>query len=314
MFDYNKINDILDEYCNGASANELIYIQDIVNIVLNNSKDFHSAKMKDSIEVYQSLKMVYKFLNSLDKNYATYFQKAIEDKRLILDYDLYCGCSYFDVEKGKLMCIPISHTISDSFVMSHELMHDMNLKPYKLNLTRHLFTESISILAELLYYDYLVENNLYVHDAKAYIQQVFWHAHRKSMKNDFEIQLMLNYINNGFVNDCTIKNLTTMDREYNYQIAYSLSDMINDGDIGIDCDQRYSIGIIFASYMYDCINNNKGKVGEFLALNELMHDISFNELMYYLDLETERFNNFVLTKESKNILKQSYQKVIKKIG
>ena len=210
------------------------------------------------------------------------------------------------------MLIPINHNIHDSSTMVHELMHNLNMRPDYLSITRFLFTESISILGEMLYASYLIENNLYIHDIKVNLKDLFWSASRISMKNDFDIQLMLEYLNDGYVNDKTIKNLR-LNREYNYQIDYSLSEL-ETSNFGFDMDQRYSIGILFACYMYERIKNNKKNIVELFEINEMINDISFKELMAYLGLETEKKDEFLLTNDSLDILEKSYKKVLKSIG
>lgn len=314
MFDYNVINDMLSEELMNAKPRQLLYIQRIVDVVLSNYKSLTATRFKNNFEAYQSLKLVYKFLNELNPKYADIFKNAIDNGRLKLEYDLYSGCSYYDELDGKIMLIPINHDIHDSSTMVHELMHDINLNPNKLSATRFLFTESISILGEMLYHDFLVDNNLFVHDAKANLKETFWFATRISKKTDFEIQLMLNYLNDGFINDGTIKNLTTYDDEYNFQVNYSLNEIIDDNTFGFYDDQKYVIGILFACYMYNRIKTDKNKINDLFTINEIMNDVSFRELMYFLDLESHKSDEFLLTSDSIEKLNKSYQKVLKNIG
>ncbi len=315
MFDYNIINDMLNNEVVNFKPHELLYIQRIVDVVLKNDKNLIATKFKNHIEAYQSLKLVYKFLEELNPKYADIFKKATDKGRLKLDYDVdETGGSYYDEDEGKIMYVPINHNIHDSSTMVHELMHDINLEPDKLSATRFLFTEATSILGEMLYHDYLVEHNLYVHDARANLKETFWFASRRTKKTDFEIQLILNYLNEGFVNDGTIKSLTKYDNEYNFQVNYSLSEIVDEQNFGFYNDQKYVIGILFASYMYNRIKTDNKKIHELYAINEIMNDISFGELMLFLDLESHRHDEYLLTSESLEKLNKSYQKVLKNIG
>ena len=54
----------------------------------------------------------------------------------------------------------MSNTLEDAFCIVHELNHDKNLDEECSNITRSIFTESLSILTELLFEDYLKKNKV----------------------------------------------------------------------------------------------------------------------------------------------------------
>ena len=91
MYNYVLINDILREKLEKSKPSELLYIQKMVDIVNNNYKELNENRFRNSISVYQSLKLVYKFLSDLNKDYAAYFLDAIENNRIILDYEFDSG-------------------------------------------------------------------------------------------------------------------------------------------------------------------------------------------------------------------------------
>ena len=66
--------------------------------------------------------------------------------------------------------------------------------------------------------------------------------------------------------------------------------------------------------MYERIKINSKNKHELFDINDMINEISFKELMSYLDLETEKKDEFLLTNDSLDILEKSYKKVLKSIG
>ena len=309
----NELNKILYVYLNGGNEEEFIYIQRILDIVLKNKRNFEYQEFNTYIELYKSLTLVYKFLKQLNPNYEKYFERKLDDGTMSFDYGYEMGYSYFDESYHKRILIPITHSIHDAFIIIHELMHNKNLKIDSDSITRHRFTESLSILGEMLFHDYLIENHLYVHDANKHMEDVFWTAYRITMKNDFEVKLSLSYLNDGFISDNLIRDLYSKDDEYNWQIYYSMVDAIENKTLSLDIEQRYSIGIVFASYLHQRIKDNPRKKYELFELNEIINEISIENLMSYLDLDVEEQDNTVLTYDSVKKLEKAYKKELKSL-
>lgn len=308
-----ELKEILYMYLDGASTEEFIYIQRIIDIILNNNHHFEYTEFNTYIELYKSLTLVYKFLENLNLNYEKYFQKKLDDGTILFDYNYDMGYSYVDKDMHKKILIPVKNDIHDAFVIIHELMHNKNLKIESDSTTRHLFTESLSILGEMLFHDYLIKRNIYVHDANKHISDIFWAAKRITMKNDFETKLCIQYLNDRYINSSTIKNLSCKNDEYNWQIYYSIMDALNSKTFALDTDQRYSIGIVFASYMHQKIKDNSSKLDEFFYLNEIINEVTIDELMYYLDLDVEISDTTVLTFDSIKKLEKAYVKELKNL-
>ena len=300
-------------YLDNSNIEEFIYIRRIIDIILNNKHHFEYREFNTYIELYKSLTLVYKFLKELNPNYEKYFERKLDDGTFSFDYNYDMGYSYLDKNLHKRILIPVKNDIHDAFVIIHELMHNKNLTIESDSITRHLFTESLSILGEMLFHDYLIKKNIYVHDANKHISDVFWAASRITMKNDFEVKLCIQYLNDKYINSNTIKDLSCNDDEYNWQIYYSIIDAVKANSLALDTDQRYSIGIVFASYMHQRIKNNPNKIEELFDLNEIVNDIKLDELMYYLDLDVENTDNTVLTFDSIKKLEKAYVKELKNL-
>ena len=311
--DYKKINDDLYNYLDGAIPYDFNYIRGINDIIVANPTSFSYQDYKSYIKVYDSLTMVRDFLKIINEDYADYFERKLYDGTMDISYDNESGLSYYDYEnKRKQMIIPIENNIHDSFVMIHELFHNKNLVVNSESITRHLFTESISILGELLYRDYLIQNNLYNHDARKHINDLFWSGKRIAMQNDFEIKFMDYFLNYGYVDRDVVSWLSfDKDNEYNWQIVYSLMDINKKGGFNFDDNQRYSIGILFASYMHQRILKDKNKLLELIEINEFINEIYYADLMHYLDLNTITEDDYILDSASLKKLDYAYKKELK---
>lgn len=310
--DYKKINDDLYNYLDGATPYDFNYIRGLNDIIVSNSTIFNYEEYKNRIKLYDSLTMVRDFLKTINEDYADYFERKLYDGTIDLSYDHEFGLSYYDDEnKRKQIIIPIENNIHDSFVMIHELFHNKNLVVNSESITRHLFTESISLLGELLYRDYLIQNNLCNHDARKHINDLFWSSKRIAMKNDFEIKFMDYFLNNGYV-DRNVVNWLSFDKdnEYNWQIVYALMEINKNGVFDFDQDQRYSIGILFASYMHQRILNDKKKLLELIEINEFINSIYYADLMHYLDLSTIE-DDYILDSASLKKLDYAYKQELK---
>lgn len=113
--------------------------------------------------------------------------------------------------------------------------------------------------------------------------------------------------------DKIIGDLYSKNDEYNWQIYYSINDAIKNKTLALDIDQRYSIGIVFASYLHQQIIDNSKNVYKLFELNEMINNTIVEELMYYLDLDVEDTDNIRLTYESIKKLEKAYQKELKSL-
>ena len=313
MSNISELNDILYMYLSNNNPEDFIYIQRIIDTILKNNRKYECKEFNTYVELYKSLKLVYEFLEELNPNYRKYFERKINDETISFDYTYQMGYSYIDNSMHKRILIPVNHNINDSFVIIHELMHNKNLKVDKSSITRHLFTECFSILGEMLFNDYLVKNNIYKGEAGKHMEDIFWATTRITKKNDFETKLSISFLCNGYLDSKSFTDLYSKDDEYNWQIYYSIIDALNYKTLSIDTEQRYSIGILFASYLHQRILDNPKKIYEFFELNDIINDITVEELMHYLDLEVENTDNTVLTFESLETLGNAYKKELKSL-
>lgn len=147
MIDYKTLNDKLFDYLDGAKLEELKLIKSLNDIVLRNKFNQKILGYKEKMNLDHTASLAYTFFKYLSEDYASYFEKRLTDGTIKFSKDYLIGQSYYNHEiQRRVVEVPITRTIEDAFVMVHEVLHDMNLKPNSNTADRMLYTETISML------------------------------------------------------------------------------------------------------------------------------------------------------------------------
>ena len=311
MMDYKTLNDNLFDYLDGASLEDFKFIKSLNDIVLRNKFNQKILGYKEKMDLDYTVSLAYTFFKYLSEDYASYFEKRLNDETIRFSKDYLIGHSYYNPEEQKRVVeVPITITIEDAFVMVHEVLHDMNLKPKCNTLGRMLYTETISLLGEILFEDFLIKYNLHVKDGKRNIHNMFASVNTMAESNDFDIKLISEFINNGYIDISCFNNIYF---KYDSEIVEdSIHSIINSSLLQIEINKRYIIGSILACYMHDRIKNNSKYLCEFIETNSMMIDNHFESLINYLDLDIEDNNKYLLfTTESLKKLEKCYKSEIK---
>lgn len=310
MFDYDLINDKLASYLEGATLEEFEFIKTLNDIILKNPIKQKNQKYDEKIDINYSASLVYSFFKSLNEEYASHFEKRLNDGTFIIDEALEIGQSYYNNDINKpIIEIPFTKTIEDSFVMVHELLHDINLNPENNSTHRLLFTETISMLGELLFKDFLVRNSLCMKDSYKEIINTTISVNEMAISNSFDLEMVKLYISNGYV---SISDLKELYYQYGEDTSYYVMEyLMGSGSLSIDYNQRYIIGELLSCYMYDRIKNNSKYICELMDTNSIMNDVFFDEIINYLDLDMKDDEYLFLTDSSLEKLEKCYQKKLK---
>ena len=313
-YDLSLINNILLKYLENAKIEDFEFIKKLNSIILNTKELQYGGKCIEKINLADTIQLAYKFLYSIDSKYANYLVKRINDGTMEFSQKFESGYSGYDFQNDKrVIGIPVTNTIDDGFVIIHEIIHDYNLDFNNLTETRHLFTEFLSICVELLFSDFLQKDNLFLDDKTSRVNNIFLFIKRISYKTDFEIRLMSHFLDYGYVDKDVIENIIPDNNEtYMWQVNYSLSDACKFKTMSLDFSQRYVIGGLFSSYLYERILNNPNNIEEFKELNEIINCVSCEDFVNYLGLEVEDCKSFILTDESVKKLEKSYNNELKR--
>ena len=298
------------ETTEAKSVDEFYLIRHFNNIILDNKLKDYNLLYYNKIPLKKSIKYVEAFLEEINPIYKEYFQNRLSDDTFTFDYEkkeLTPYSIFNDETKERIIYIPVENTIEDSFAIVHELMHDINIDELEENITRYLFTETLSLLSEFLFEDYL--KNKKIKDLKITNNRNLFFANEKAIEVDINLNLIEEYISNGYIDSGIIINiLESYPADYIPNIAAVFKKIRECKSLTLDDEQPYIIGVLIATYMYDRIKENSNNIEELFELNQMILTHSFDDILDYLELT---YNDFDLDEKSYTKLRNSYQKYLK---
>jgi hypothetical protein len=314
MNDFEKISLATEKYIKLADVtdiNDIKLMKNLNSIIINQDEKKYNYNYKNKVDLKTTIKYVSSFLDTLTFKYREYFELRLNDGTFIFEDDkenVKTAYSTFDdINKKRIMYIPLKYTLEDSFSIVHELMHDINLDENCESVTRMFYTEALSILAELLLEDYFIKEN--IKDAKIPTNYSLYCAKSKSVEVDFNLKLLINYLENGYIDNGVIfKILEQYSSNYVNDLVETITKIIDSEELTLDFEQPYIIGTLIATYMHNRIKENKNQIRELFELNEKIKEYEFDQVLDYLDLT---YNNVDLTDESYKKLELNYKKYIK---
>ena len=137
----------------------------------------------------------------------------------------------------------------------------------------------------------------------------------KACRLDFEIELLFAYNKHGYINKYLYNEILS---KYNSlyeksEASNHLLDIIEKNDLDYTLLQRDIVGGILSSYMFDRIDSNSSRIKEFIELNDNINNISFVEVLNYLDLDIIDKEFVLLSNTSNIILNDCYKKRLKRV-
>lgn len=301
-----KIERIIEEYIitNGIVIDDLRLFKKINDIVLFNCNFKYNLKYRKYYSFNQIDNIVCKFLKQF--NYDNYYQLRKKDKTIYFDNESYnIPYSYYDfTNQQRKIYIPITNTLEDVYSIVHELAHDLNIDDLGISEARSIFTESISLLFELLledylktykYKDYKIANNLNLYNINI-----------KSLYIDFNIKLISVYLKKFNIN---YQDIQTIILDYNNYQRRNLNNIVNniliDNCIDIDFEFRYILGIVIATYLYYRIKKSNS-YKELYEMNDIIINNNVDQVFEYLNLNCNDINN-----NTYKVLTSNYIKYVK---
>lgn len=269
----------------------------------------HKFKKKYDFNYIDGL--VSEFLFSLNPSYLEYYKIRKVDGTFIFDDKDGFGDAYstYDDDNGKrVIYVSLTNTIQDAFSIVHELFHDINLRVEIDSYGRYFFTECLSILGEFLLSDFLSNKN--IDECKKVINYSLFYLRKKAIEVNFNLKLIEKYFQDGFLNDKSVNDIINSYsleyRDFIYEVIYIIS---NQNWLTLEDEECYILSGLSATYMYDRIKNNDKYLNELFDLNDVLNDFDLSQVLNYLDLE---HNDFELTLDGYNVLRNSYKKFIKR--
>ena len=308
-----KLERIIEEYVilnDINSIDDIKTIKRINDIVLNNCNYRYYLKYRRKYNFNQIDGIVNEFLKNINYDYYLYYQLRKKDGTICFDEKNIhpIAYSYYDFENEKrYIYIPISHTLEDAFCIVHELNHDRNIDVSGENDTRMIFTESLSLLLELLFEDYLKKYK--INDYKVCNNYSLKAINYKSLYIDFVLKLIRLYIEKYSIN---YSDFCEVIKDYNNDQRRDLNqillDIIEENNVDVDYEFRYIIGILIATYLYKRIKTNKNNIQELFEMNDIIKDFNQNQVFDFLELD---YSDLDLTDESYFTLENNYKKYVR---
>lgn len=151
-------------------------------------KEIYSKPYKRGISFEETIKLILKFLNTIDENLCSMFEQAIENgtilfhsekelKKLNITKDnFYYFYNLAGIYNGKaIVNIILTNTISDVFMIVHEFMHYVSLgTKEKKSLTWLHFTEGYSHSFEMLLFHFLKKQPKWKEEIEKYYIQIIY--------------------------------------------------------------------------------------------------------------------------------------------
>lgn len=313
--DIEIINEVVCDYIyNSESITEIediVLMEKLTDILLNTKEVYYNFRDKHKYSFKKNNKIVENFLESLSSNYKEYYKIRIIDGSFEFDEetsekDFPFNC-YDPIDKKRIIYIPLKNTLEDSFAIVHELMHDINLDINNHNLIRNFYTESLSILCEMLLDDYLGKNN-----TKGYKNNMDYSLFvfkSKAIAVNLNIKLIKAYLDKGYIDEYTLDEIIlSYPEEYDEDLFMNLYKIKEDEELNIEEEQPYIIGCLIAAYMYDRIKSNKYNLMELFELNQMLKYYNFDQVLDYLDLD---YNEIDLEPSAYKKLEEKYKKYLK---
>lgn len=309
-----NLEEIIQEYVFENDINsmeELQFVKTINDIVFHNCNYDYDVKYRKKYSFNQIDNIVCEFLKDFDYDYFLYYELRKNDGTIVFDGKSKDSIPYSDYDyfnKKRTIYIPLTHTLEDAFSIIHELNHDRNVNELYENDTRMIFTESLSILLEFLFEDYLREKKIV--DYKVNNNYVLTAVDYKSLYIDFVLKLINIYINNRKIN---YTDLLDIIKDYNNKQRKDLNDILasimKDESVDIDFEFRYVLGVLVATYLYHRIKNNKKNIQELFEMNDIINDYDYFQVFDYLDLEYDEDEGLI--NHSYKKLENDYKKYVK---
>lgn len=260
------------------SLNQLVLSEKFCNIVLNNfdfKKFCMDPKFIKSINKEKTIEYTTAFLSSLKVDYVKRLNDNIRDGILKFATIDECKMGYASMVNGREICVPLKYDLSDTFILTHEQIHDTTMTKMDLPATWSYFSETPTILAELLEKDYLKANGINDRELKKYLRYSISGYVYRTLMLKVQIDMLKQILTNGYIDKIFLSNLILEINNICHD-EYLACDAIDDSIAKLfgydECfyffDLRYIIGIILSTYLHDKIIDNSKLLKEFSKYNE----------------------------------------------
>ena len=252
----------------------------------------------EKMDIKETISLVRKFLNSVDKKYLEIFNNCLNDGTfdMFLPEDDLVKRPKDPIITPKPQAninIPINYTIQDGTVIVHEFFHYLN-DTEEYNVIREIFTEMISIYFEFRYYQFLIQ--------KGYNEEIFYKNIYERTDNSLyctynlcaTASILDVYHNTG---DITSENIEFLEEKRNFYelkmediIKYYNEENFDENIIEFHDDIGYVIGTLLTFF---ALKQPKIYDIKMKYLNENINNLSFDEVLNVLNTKMDDYNIWI---------------------
>lgn len=277
-------------------ANDYIVMTENYNDLLEENDIFISNRTHLDLNV--TIDLVYKYLESISKEYAMEFIKLLNDGTFELflredDLKERPDDPITTPKPNSTIYIPVENTIEDGAVIVHEFFHYLN-DTEELIIEKDIFTEMISIYNELRYYQFI--NKLGYNNINFYKEVCSRISNSVIAAEDlcYSASILDIYHNTG---DITKENIKFIDkfRDIYLENTKELIDYYNSEKFSYDIghftiDLSFVMGTILAFY---AIKEPKLYDIKMKYINEHINSLSIKEVLSILDTRFEDYQFWI---------------------
>ena len=208
---YDELIKIIKDYVYklGVDSFESFFMSyNCSNVILSEREFKFKDKYKKNYDFNRVDSLVEDFLNDLNPAYLDYYRLRKNDGTFIFNTNDKSGFGYSifnDDTNHREIYVGLTGHIEDSFTIVHELFHDINMSDDMDSYGRYFFTECLSMVGEFLFSDYLVDKNIV--ERKNVIAMMLFFLRQKALEVNFNIRLIKEYLERGYLNDSIIDGI-----------------------------------------------------------------------------------------------------------
>lgn len=327
LYKFIFLDDEDEEY---LSIEQLVLAEKFCDILLYNF-DFDmfcdDPKFLKKISKGSSVDYSKKFLEFLKPEYAEKLLKNIEK-------GVFSFCEIEEQEFGyasyiggkKVISVPLRNDLSDTFIITHEEIHDTTFDSNEMSVSWSYFSELPTMLSELLQADYMEEMGIDSKEIRKYKKFSTSGYIYRALMLKVQINLLKQILTIGYI-DCTY--MSELLKEL-YEICYDEGlayDAIDDSISKLFLEEkedelyesfyffdlRYVIGGVLSTYLHDKILEDKKLIKYFAEYNENFGSSDIQGVFESFGLDFEEKNCLDLSEKSYKNLEKSFVKELKRI-
>ena len=308
MVNYEKVNQIIEQRITNRSLSIIVKhideITKLANLILEKTPNNIIKKYSNIyISINDSVKYANFFFLSINPEYSYRFQNILQE-RSTYNFEEKPSVTFnkvsnehYILEKagqksaldskinyfGSLNINYYDNTI-DTFILVHEITHKFSFTKNKRSKIKMFLTELSPITMEFLLDDFLKKNTDFdIQEIAIYKNNRFRLARTAANNFIYESIIIKLYMqNNNHISEEIIDNyIIHMDKNsklyenFKKNIEKYIIEIANNEFMSIFMSQKYIIGILFTTYIYEQIQSDKAKTNEFFTLINLLGNASY---------------------------------------